>query len=169
MKIFCTHRYPDLYHYLLIYATSFNTWGEIRNYKSLDAYKYFTNGWVLETSWNRFGDVFGKVNHSYAVSQRPLNPWVAIRNNGMVHCGHCDCMAGMAETCSHLAAILYWQETAVLFHDETTCTSKPNSWLLPSMPVACHKVPYVTMEELEQIASHKELSESSSSRLNRYC
>ena len=30
------------------------------------------------------------------------------------------------------------------------------------MPVACHKVPYVTMEELEKITSHKELSESSS-------
>ena len=32
----------------------------------------------------------------------------------------------------------------------------------PSMPVACHKVSYVTMEELEKITSHKELSESSS-------
>ena len=91
MKTFCTHRYPDLYHYL-IYTTSFNTQEEIRNYKSLDAYKYFTDGWVLETSWKLFGDVFllmGKVNHSYAVSQTPLNPWVAIRKNGMVECGHC--------------------------------------------------------------------------------
>ena len=104
----------------------------------------------------------GKVNHSYAVSQTPLNPWVAIRKNGMVECGHYDCMAGLAETCSHVAAILYWLETAVRLREETTCTSKPNSWLPPSMPVACHKVPYVTMEELEQITSRKELSESSS-------
>ena len=104
----------------------------------------------------------GKVNHSYAVSQTPLNPWVAIRKNGMVECGHCNCMAGLAETCSHVAAILYWLETAVRLHEETTCTSKPNSWLPPSMPVACHKVPYVTMEELEKITSRKELSESSS-------
>ena len=137
----------------------------MRNYKSLDAYKYFAEGWVLETSWKLYGDVFllvGKVNHSYAVNKTPLKPWVAIRKNGVVECGHCDCMAGLAETCSHVAAILYWLETAVRIRDETTCTSKPNSWLPPSMPANCHQVPYCTMEELEQISSHKNVSQSNS-------
>lgn len=150
----------------MIYTTSFKTQEEVRNYKSLDAYKYFTAGWVLETSWKLYGNVFllvGKVNHSYAVNQTPLKPWVAIRKNGMVECGHCDCMAGLAETCSHVAAILYWLETAVRLHEETTCTSKTNSWLPPSMPAACHQVPYVTMEVLEQISSHKKLSSNSGS------
>lgn len=157
MITFHIHRYPDIYHYL-IYTTSFVTQEEARNYKNLDAYKYFTDGWVLETSWKLYDDVFllvGRVNHSYAVSQTPLKPWVAIRKNGMVECGHCDCMAGLAETCSHVAAILYWLETAVRLNEETTCTSKPKSWLPLSMPVACHQVPYVTMEELEQMSSHK--------------
>ena len=125
----------------------------MRNYKSLDAYKYFAEGWVLETSWKLYGDVFllvGKVNHSYAVNKTPLKPWVAIRKNGVVECGHCDCMAGLAETCSYVAAILYWLETAVRIWDETTCTSKPNSWLPPSMPANYHQVPYCTMEELDQ-------------------
>ena len=120
---------------------------------------------MLETSWKVYDDVFllvGKVNHSYAINQTPLKPWVAIRKNGMVECGHCDCMVGLAETCSHIAAILYWLETAVRLNAETTCTSKPNSWLPPSMPTTCHQVPYVTMEELEQISFHKKLSQSSS-------
>ena len=61
-------------------------------------------------------------------------------------------MAGLRETCSHISAILYWLETAARIHNETTCTSKSNSWLPPSLPAACQEVPYVTMEELEQVA-----------------
>ena len=89
------------------------------------------------------------------MSQTPLKPWVAIRKNGTVECGHCICMAGLAETCSHVAAILHWLETAVRIRDNTSCTSKPNSWLPPSIPTPCQQVPNVTMEELEQIASKR--------------
>ena len=67
----------------------------------------------------------------------------------------CTCMAGLAETCSHVAAILYWLETAVHVHDNTFCTSKSNSWLPPSMPTLCKQVPNVTMEEMEQTASKR--------------
>ena len=76
--------------------------------------------------------------------------------------GHCDCMARLAETCSHVVTILYWLETAVRIREETTCTSKPNLWLPPSMPATCHQVAYCTMEELEQISSHKNVSQSNS-------
>ena len=132
----------------------------MRNYKSLDAYKYFADGWILETQWKTYDNIFlliGKVKHSYSINQAPLKPWVAIKKNGSVECGHCTCtcMAGLGETCSHISAILYWLETAVRIHNETTCTSKSNSWLPPSMPTACQEVPYVTMEELEQVAPQR--------------
>lgn len=135
----------------------------MRNYKSLDAYKYFIDGWVLETSWKFYStsDTFllvGKVQHSYALRETPLKPWVVIRKNGMVECGHCTCMAGLAETCSHVAAILFWLETAIRVHKETTCTSKPNSWLPPSLPTARQKIPFITMEELEKTAVQRKLS-----------
>ena len=136
----------------------------MRNYKSLDAYKYFIDGWVLEASWKLYGDIVlmtGRVKHSYAASLTPLRPWVAIRKNGIVEYGHCTCMAGLAETCSHIAAMLYWLETAVRIRRDATCTSKPNVWLPPSMPAACHQVPYLTMEELEQTASQRKKVESS--------
>lgn len=114
--MFCIFSYPDLYHYL----TSFVTFDEVKNYKSLTAYKYFIDGWVLETHWKSYylsySENFllvGKVKHSYSSSKLPLHPWVALRINGTVECGHCTCMVGLAETCSHVAAILYWLETAV--------------------------------------------------------
>ena len=46
--------------------------------------------------------LMGKVNHSYAVNQTPLKPWVAIRNFLMVECGHSDSMAGLVESCFHV-------------------------------------------------------------------
>ena len=51
--------------------------------------------------------VLGKVRHSYAASKSPLKPWVIIRINGTFEVAHCTCMTGLAETCSHVGAILH--------------------------------------------------------------
>ena len=71
-------------------------------------------------------------------------------------------MAGLGETCSHVAAILYWLETAVRIKNETSCTSRENLWLRPSQwnstassAVKESAVPYITMEELEEKAPAK--------------
>ena len=84
--------YADIVVYLL-YITSFVTLEEVKNFKSLQSYKYFTSGWVLETQWKKYCDegmvvVLGKVRHSYAASKSPLKPWVIIRNNGTVEVAH---------------------------------------------------------------------------------
>ena len=44
--------YPDIVVYLL-YTTSFAL-EEVKNYKSLQSFKYFTSGWVLEIEWNEY-------------------------------------------------------------------------------------------------------------------
>ena len=54
-----------------------------------------------------------EVKHSYASSKPPLHPWVLVRNTGAVLVGHCTCMAGLAETCSHVGAVLHWIESNV--------------------------------------------------------
>ena len=33
------------------------------------------------------------------------SPWIGAEKNGIVICAHCDCMAGLGEACSHIAAI----------------------------------------------------------------
>ena len=78
-----------------IYFTSFVTLEEVKNFKSLQIYKCFTAGWVIDHRLKIFNEVcliVGKINHSYAVSLAPLNPWVIIKNNGTVVCGHCICI-----------------------------------------------------------------------------
>ena len=75
--------------------TRFVTLEEVKNFKSLQSYKYFTAGWVIDHRWKIFNEVcliVGKVNHSYAMSSAPLNPWIIIKNHGTVVCGHCTCI-----------------------------------------------------------------------------
>lgn len=49
-----------------------------------------------------------------------------LSNHGTLEVAHCTCMAGLAETCSHIGAILHWVETAVPICDDTPCTSLEN-------------------------------------------
>ena len=148
LQVFIFYSYPDLVNYLL-YTTSFVTKEEVKNYKSLESYRYFVAGWVQQTNWKVYNSVVlirGRVKHSFRVSQPPLQPWIIIQKNGTVVCGHCTCMAGLAETCSHVGAVLYWIETAVRVRDTTTCTSKKNAWLMPT-PVS--EVPYLRLKDMK--------------------
>ena len=89
-----------------IYFTSFVT---LKNFKSLQSYKYFTAGWVIDYRLKIFNEVcliVGKVNHSYAVSSAPRNPWVIIKNNGTVVCGHCTCIERTRNLSGNLAILL---------------------------------------------------------------
>ena len=87
--------------------------------------------------------IIGKVRHSYAANKTPLHPWVLVRCNGTVLVDHCTCMAGLAETCSHVGAVLHWVETAVRV---TTCTSQENKWL---MPTPMQSIPYLQLSEID--------------------
>ena len=145
----------------LLYTTSFVTLEEIRNYKSLQSYKYFTSGWVIDVKWKKINDgmstastlIIGKVRHSYS-SKEPLKPWILIKSSGSVVCGHCTCMAGQGETCSHVGAVLYWVETRVRIREQTSCTSKENTWI---MPMAVKDIPYLKLEQIDFVTAEKKM------------
>lgn len=75
---------------------------------------------------------FVKVNHSQRLSQKPLTPWVIAENNGRILCGHCDCMAGLGECCSHVASLLWAVECGVRYRESLTVTQQPAYWAIPS-------------------------------------
>ena len=87
-----------------------------------------------------------KVNHSYAISSPPVEPWVVIKTTGEVTCGHCTCMAGLGKTCSHVGALLYWIEYQVQRHTAITSTSKPNEWLQPKIT---KQIPFLRLEDID--------------------
>ena len=130
--------------------TSFVTLEQAKNYKGLDSYSYFSCGWVLSTKWKLYTEeeivlVVGKVRHSYAATKDPPKPWVLIKCSGAVLVGHCTCMAGLAETCSHVGAILHWVEAAVRILKNVACTSKENKWV---MPTPKENILYIELREI---------------------
>ena len=90
--------------------------------------------------------IIGKVRHSYAANKTPLRLWVLVRCIGTVLVGHCTCTAGLAETCSHVGAVLHWVETVIRVRDDTPCTSEENKWL---MPTPAQSIPYVQLGEID--------------------
>ena len=69
----------------------------MENYKSLEAYKFYLDGWVQTVKFiKEKGMVLLKadVRPSYRTTSKPHKPWVAVAYSGNVLAGHCDCMAG---------------------------------------------------------------------------
>jgi len=105
----------------------------MENYKSLDSHVFFRSGFVQtvyhqKTQKGNF--VFkADVRPSFRVSVQPHHPWVSTTDEGRVIAGHCDCMAGLGETCSHVGALLYKIEAAVcLGYTAEACTDVPCAW-----------------------------------------
>lgn len=108
---------------------------------------------MLDVEWKSYSStdgeyvvlIRGKVRHSYSSSKSPLLPWMIIKQSGAVVVAHCTCTAGLAETCTHVGAILHWVEAAVRVNISTTCTSKENSWL---MPTPRESIPFLELNQI---------------------
>ena len=70
--------------------------------------------------------------HSQKFGATPLSCWMIIEKSGEVCCAHCNCMAGLGEACSHIAAVLCYVEAAFRIKEKETCTQMKCEWVLPS-------------------------------------
>ncbi|XP_001624269.3 LOW QUALITY PROTEIN: uncharacterized protein LOC5503168 [Nematostella vectensis] len=126
--------YLDVYEYLIETPGPY-TRKSMKCRKGLEAYNQFQSGWVQKVlSLNTTADtcvLIAKVLHSQRLSEDALRPWVAIKKDGTVSmCAHCNCMAGIGESCSHIGALLFKIEAAVRlgYTKEAACTSKACTW-----------------------------------------
>ena len=85
------------------------------------------------------------MNHSQKMSEKPLTPWVICEGTGKIITGHCDCMAGLGESCSHVASLLWAIEAGVKQRDSLTVTDKKAYWVLPP---AVKTVPYAKVKDI---------------------
>ncbi|XP_048023246.1 uncharacterized protein LOC125253351 isoform X1 [Megalobrama amblycephala] len=108
----------------------------MKAYKSLEAYNFFVNGWVHNLGVKRLHDdhrlIFAGVNHSQRSSETPLKTWIIAKEAGEVIAAHCNCMAGLSESCSHVGAVLFSIEVGVKMRDSASCTTEQCKWLMPS-------------------------------------
>nr|XP_047137738.1 uncharacterized protein LOC124814271 [Hydra vulgaris] len=65
----------------------------------------------------------------YRINDTPYQPCISLNKHGSVLTAHCNCMAGLGETCSHVAAVLYKLEAAArLGIISQTPTDLPCQW-----------------------------------------
>lgn len=98
-----------------------------------------------------------KVNHSQRMSERPLTPWVIAESSGKIIVGHCDCMAGLGETCSHVSALLWAVESGIRLRESMTVTQKKAYWIIPNN---VKEVPYAPVKQIKFIGKKKSRSMS---------
>lgn len=79
------------------------------------------------------------------LSDPPLNVWVAVQLDGEVLTAHCQCMAGLAECCSHVGATLFYIKTVREVGTGETCTSLPCYWIASSN----QKVEFAELTDIE--------------------
>ena len=140
--------YPDIVNYL-VYNQSAYTLAELKAYKSLDAYNYFVSGFVQEIGHkiiNGRSVFLGKVKHSQRMSDPSLQPWLIVANDGSVSSGHCTCMAGIGEVCSHIGALLFAIEAAVKVRNSKTVTEEKAYWMLPNV---VKKIEYKRVQDID--------------------
>lgn len=96
-----------------------------------------------------------QVNHSQKLSEKPLTPWVISEVSGKILAAHCDCTAGLGETCSHVSSLLWVVATGVEKRDSLTVTQKSAYWV---MPPAIRSVPLAPLKEIDFIGKKRKSS-----------
>ncbi len=109
---------------------------QLKSFKSLESYRYHEAGFVLELKqWypkdKRFFLAKSRVKHGQSQNETPVKVWLATAQDGEILFGHCTCMAGLGEVCSHVGATLYHLEAHVTLIKERSCTSRPCQWVIP--------------------------------------
>ena len=80
------------------------------------------------------------------MKETALHPWVIAEKNGKVLAGPCYCMAGLGESCTHVAALLFAIEAAVRIREIKSVTAEKAYWMLPS---SLDKVKYSPVSEID--------------------
>ena len=87
------------------------------------------------------------MQHSQRLNDTPLSCWIIIESSGEVCCAHCTCMAGLGETCTHIAAILFYLEViARIQGTTTTCTQQTCQWIIPAY---FKKIDYLPIKNID--------------------
>ena len=97
------------------------------------------------------------MRHSQRMNDPLVNIWIITEQDGTVLSAHClGCKSGLAESCSHIASVLFYLEATTRLHGKLACTQVKCSWILPTYVNA---VPYARVKDIN-FSSAKKLKEN---------
>lgn len=146
MAFWPTLLYPDIFNYLMFYPTELGS-KDLSDYKNSKAYSYYKSGWLQPLNYhNLSGSNFCMMKGDCRKSQSIHDPhhtfWIILeKKSAKIRACHCTCMAGMGQTCNHVAAAMYRVEAAVRIGlTNPACTSSVNEWLPSKQDIAPSKI-----------------------------
>ena len=139
--------YPDIFNFLAFHPSELAS-KDLSDYKTSKAYSYHSQGWVSTLDFHNISGnskycvLKGTCRPSQRISDIPHKLWVCIvKQSGNIVSSHCTCMAGMAQTCNHVAAALFRLEASCrLGLTNPSCTSKACEWLPSNRKVTPIKI-----------------------------
>ena len=97
--------------------------------------------------------VVRKVHHSQGMNDPLVNIWVITESDGTILAAHClGCKAGLAESCLHIASVLFYIEAWIRINGKLDCTQVRCSWLLPTY---VNEVSYERVKDIDFSSSKK--------------
>ena len=100
-----------------------------------------------------------QVNLSQRLSEKPLTPFrVVCEKKGKILAAHCDCMAGLGESCTHVVSFLRAVEFGVKRRESLTITEKSAYRVLPT---AVKNITYASIRHIQFFKSAADPRESS--------
>ena len=131
----------------------------IGKYKTQKAYSYFASNFVGKITVHEHDDhkiIKGTVTRSFAIRDVPHKVWVAFQGN-IISGAWCTCIAGTAQTCNHILALLYKVEYAIIMgYNDPACTSTSCNWNKSSQtPITPLKVCEMNLRQDSRVANEK--------------
>ena len=125
----------DLLFYLVL-ETSFYTQQQFKAFRSLEAYNQMVSGFIASVQGHIIANKFvvlAKVRHSQRMNDSLIPIWIITEREATLLSAPClGCKAGLAESCSHRASVLFYLEAWTKINGKLSCTQVKCSWLLPT-------------------------------------
>lgn len=128
--------YMDIFNFLAFHPNELAS-SDLSDYKTSKAYSYFSQGWLAPLHFNNINGnskvclLMGSCKPSQRINDPPHKLWICLeKQSGKILRSHCTCMAGLSQTCNHVAAALFRIESASrLGLNNPSCTSAACTWL----------------------------------------